>query len=234
MIQHDLIPNSRFRFMNKPGTGNKSCKVSASEKLRLTNLIVNRKDVDAFLDVLYATGEDRISVEISSRRTSSRWGTAWTTERRCILYRHTVWVYLHELAHVLCIKRDFTGSRIRNNKPHGREFGLHLKCLYEIWMEHFNTGQENKPAKQPANNDLTTPINQIRVPQLRSRLVGGISLQVGDKVWFKTKKLGKLYGIVAKVNRVNCKVKVGLSMWRVSPKLLNKPGMPTGEYSTFN
>ena len=227
--QHDLIPNSRFRFMKHPGTGNKSCKVSAAEKLRLTNLIVSKKDVEYFLLVLYATGEDRIRVELSPRRTSSRWGTAWSPERRCILYRHTVWVFLHEVAHVLDIKKDFTGNRIRNNKPHGREFGLHLKCLYELWMEHFNTGQENKPvpANQLANDDdllkLAMPkINQFKVPPRRRRVVGGISLQVGDNVWFRTKKLGKVYGIVTKINPVNCKVKVGLSMWRVSPKLLNK------------
>lgn len=226
MLQHhDLIPNSRFRFMKHPGTGNKSCKVSAAEKLRLTNLIVTRKDVDDFLNVLYATGEKKIQVELSTRRTSSRWGTAWTRERRCILYRHTVWVYIHELAHVLDIKRDFTGSRIRNNKPHGRDFGLHLKCLYELWMEHFDTGQENKPVTADINDklfDALPKINQYKVPQRRRRVVGGIALQVGDNVWFRTKKQGKLYGIVTKINPVNCKVKVGMSIWRVSPKLLNK------------
>lgn len=227
-MNHDLIPNSRFRFMNKPGTGNKTTKVSDSEKLRLTNIIIERAEVDAFLKALYDRGEDKIKVELSPRRTSKRWGSAWTLERRVALYRHTVWVFLHEIAHILDVHIEQPSGRIvSSNKPHGRDFGYHLKKMYELWMVTLDTGKKNLPVKadQPnLKNDFNFEprINQFKVPERRRRVVGGIALQVGDKVWFRYKGI-KQYGKVFKVNRVNCKVRTEDGRgWRVSPKLLNK------------
>jgi hypothetical protein len=233
----EMIANSRFKFTRHPGTGNKSCRVSTTEKLRLSNILIDRAGVTEFMNILYATGERNITVELSNRRTSSRWGTAWTMARRVKIYRHTVWVFLHELAHILDVKKNFTGLTISARKPHGRDFGNHLACLYGIWKENCDKGIHNTPQKDDRPNlkhdyfkqadMITVPKNQWGVPQRRPRTVGGISLQVGDGVWFKGRGR-KIFARVKKVNKKTCRVTPidGSPEWRVSPKLLNKTYLP--------
>jgi hypothetical protein len=231
------IANSRFEWKAKPGTGNKSCKVSDAEKLRLTNILIDHEGVNEFLNILYQHGEKKMSIELSERRCSRRYGTAWYIERRVALYRHTVWVFLHEIAHILDVNKSFaTGIQIRPAKPHGPIFGRHLTCLYNLWMEYCDKGVENLPQTQDApNGDVDIPITKKeyeglkdamkwKVPERRPRIVGGISLQVGTKVWFATKKRGVIHGIVKKVNIKTCRVTPldGSNDWKVSPKLLNK------------
>ena len=220
MITYPLLKGSRFRYVPNPGTGNKSTKVTKSEKVRLANIIITNIEVINFLKLLYRMGEAKIQVNLSNRRTSKQWGVARTNQRRVVIYRHTIWVFLHEIAHILDVKKDFTGRRIRNNKPHGREFGIQLKMLYDLWMKHFDTGKQVETDKQDYFK-YTEPPTKYRVPELRGRMVGGIKLQVGDAVWFRVRGI-KQYGTVTKVNRVNCKVKVDKAIWRVNPKLLNK------------
>jgi hypothetical protein len=74
---------------------------------------------------------------------------------------------------------------------------------------------------------ITVPKNQWGVPQRRPRTVGGISLQVGDGVWFKGRGR-KIFARVKKVNKKTCRVTPidGSPEWRVSPKLLNKTYLP--------
>jgi hypothetical protein len=71
--------------------------------------------------------------------------------------------------------------------------------------------------------DLVAKKNQWNVPERRPRVVGGISLQVGNTVWF-TGKGRKITARVIKINTKTCRVKPldGSPEWRVSPKLLNK------------
>jgi hypothetical protein len=220
------IVNSRFTWQPKPGTGNKSCKgVTDKEKLRLTNVLIDRAGVDEFLQVLYDSGERKIDVDLSERRTTRRWGTAYILERRVKIFRHTVWILLHELAHILDTKISFaTGSIITPAKPHGPDFGRHLTCLYQIWMENCDKGVENLPTKP------TAPIlgpsewrRQHSADRGRGRIVDN-GLQVGDQVSFPTAKKGTIYAIVKKVNKKTCRVTPvdGGNDWRVSPKLLNK------------
>lgn len=236
-----MIANSRFKWASHPGTGNKSCRVNADEKLRLTNVLIDRAQANEFLKVLYATGEAPILVDFSNRRTSTRWGTAWSIMRRVTIYRHTVWVFLHELAHILDVKKEFTGYpagyTVPSRKPHGPDFGSHLTCLYEMWMENCDKGVINTPQKKDAPNlehdyfvfdeaEKAIP-NKWKVPQRRPRTVGGISLQVDDGVWFKAKGR-KIFARVLRVNKKTCRVKPidGSPDWRVSPKLLNKTYLP--------
>jgi hypothetical protein len=227
-----MISNSRFAYTTHPGTGNKSCRVDAAEKIRLSNIIIDHAGVTEFMDILYSSGERNIKVELSNRHTSKRWGCAWTMSRRIKLYRHTVWVFLHELAHILDVKKNFTGYTVSARKPHGLDFGNHLSCLYEIWKEHCDKGIVNTPQKQDKPNlkhDYFKEADQARwkVPQRKPRTVGGISLQVGDGVWFKAQGR-KIFARVIRVNKKTCRVKPvdGTPEWRVSPKLLNKTYLP--------
>lgn len=225
---HGNISNSRFPYTTHPGSGNKSCKVKASEKLRLSNILIDQAGVDEFMKVLYATGEKVMSIKLSDRFCRNRWGSAWRLERRVAIYRHTVWVFLHEVAHILDIKKSFTGERVAGVKPHGRDFGMHLSCLYEMYMEYCDKGIVNTPSEAPPVEQKPDP-NKWIVPERRRRIVGGISLQVGDGVWFKARGT-KIFARVVKVNKKTCRVKPidGTPDWRVSPKLLNKTYLPKG------
>jgi hypothetical protein len=223
IFNNGYIANSRFPWVPKPGTGNKSCKgVTDAEKLRLVNVLIDRAGMDEFLNVLYANGEKKMDITLSPRRTTKRWGSAWYMERRVKLYRHTVWIFLHEVAHIMDVHTSLaTGARVRNVKPHGLDFGRHLTQLYNLWMEFCDKGVENFSQK-PTTPDLDN-LNRWKVPELRPRIVGGISLQVGERVWFLSKG-NKIFGKVKKVNKKTCRVTPldGGSDWRVSPKLLKK------------
>lgn len=229
MMTQPLIKGSRFRYAPKPGTGNKSTPVAQAEKVRLANVIIENSEARDFMEVLYDTGEKSIRVELSRRRTSRRWGSAWPLDRRVVIYRHTVWVFLHELAHILDVKKSFTGQTVYANRPHGRDFGMCLKTLYDLWMEFIDTGKqvETEDADEIGLfKDM--PVTQFKIPQLRPRTVGGISLQIGDGVWF-TARGKKIFARVIKINKKTCRVKPidGSPEWRVSPKLLNKTYLPT-------
>jgi hypothetical protein len=235
-LGNTFITNSKFRFTNHPGTGNKSCKVAKAEKLRLSNILIDSAGVKDFMDILYASGERKIRVELSNRNCSRRWGSAWTIARRVKIYRHTVWVFLHEVAHILDVKKNFTGMQVAAHRPHGREFGQHLACLYGIWKENCDKGINNVPQKPEGKPNLEHDYfvqadaaipNKWKVPQRRPRLVGGISLQVGDGVWFMGRGR-KIFARVIRVNTKTCRVKPidGTPEWRVSPKLLNKTYLP--------
>jgi hypothetical protein len=229
MLLSETISNSRFRFTDHPGTGNKSCKVSDKEKLRLSNVLIDEAKIDEFLNILYESGEKKMLIELSNRRTSRAWGTAWYFDRRVKIYRHTVWVFLHEVAHVLNIKyHPISGNIIRTVKPHGTDFGKHLSMLYDLWMEYCDKGVDNG-LPMPVRGErfiiprpMPKPKNQWKVGQRRPRIVGGISLQVNDQIWFRYKG-DKVHGTVKRVNKKTCTITDTLGRtWRVSPRLLNK------------
>jgi hypothetical protein len=126
-------------------------------------------------------------------------------------------------------KKSFaTGLAVSARKPHGRDFGQHLSCMYEIWMENCDKGVVNTPYRKDGPNlkhdyfSFDEP-KKWKVPERRPRIVGGISLQVGDKVWFRAKGR-EIHATVLRVNKVTCRVKPddGMPDWRVSPLLLNK------------
>jgi hypothetical protein len=139
----NYLSNSRFKVAKRSGTGNSTCPVSEMERVRLQNHIIDDSVVSDFMQFLYDMGEDIISVELSHRQTTQRWGTAWTAKRRVVLYRHTAWTFLHEVAHVIN-DGDARAESERANAPyfqykrkaHGRSFGKYQQMLYDLWMEH--------------------------------------------------------------------------------------------------
>lgn len=141
-----MIGNSRFAVRNQSGSGNSTCPVPKAEQIRLQNYLIDDAIVSDFLQTLYDTGEEAISVELSQRRTSRQWGTAWGQQRKVVIYRHTAWVMLHEIAHILN-DGDARADAKRDNpinpqywnfkrKAHGRQFGKYQETMYELWMEH--------------------------------------------------------------------------------------------------
>jgi predicted metal-dependent hydrolase len=67
------------------------------------------------------------TVTFSKRKTKRRWGTAWKKTNRITLYRHSVWMFLHELAHIKAPVKS----------GHGREFAQALDDLFAAWQKAF-------------------------------------------------------------------------------------------------
>lgn len=115
---------------NFQGTGNSLCKVPKSEMLRLQNQPIVEPEADLFLWWCCAnkvSPVDKVShccVEFSSRKTRRRLGTAYHKDCRIILYRHSVWIFLHELAHLM-----------PNGRGHGISFAKNLDQLYHLWLQ---------------------------------------------------------------------------------------------------
>src|SRR4030042_4822372 len=104
---------------DKIGTGEDLVRVPLAERIRLNNTPLNIGDAQAFLEWQQLP----VRVEFSYQHTKRRWGSAWPKERRIVLYRHTVWIFLHDLAHVLC----------NPGEHHGHRFARCLEGLYLKW-----------------------------------------------------------------------------------------------------
>ena len=144
------ISNSQFKVAGKSGTGNSTCPVPKTEQVRLQNHLIDEAVVTDFLNLLYDMGEDKISIELSHRRTTQRWGTAWPLKRRVVLYRHTAWCLIHEIGHIIN-DGDARAEADKANAPyfqyrrksHGRQFGKYQQMLYDLWMENIEPRWEH-------------------------------------------------------------------------------------------
>lgn len=105
----------------KTSTGESLVNVSVSERLRLLNEEITPDTAKLFL----IAHKLPVTVEFSRRDTKIRWGTAWAKKRKIILYRHCIWMFLHELAHVMA----------GPGEHHGELFALALQGLYLKWKE---------------------------------------------------------------------------------------------------
>lgn len=176
----NYISNSRFKVARKSGTGNSTCPVPETERVRLQNHLIDDSVVSDFMQVLYDMGEDIISVELSYRRTTNRWGTAWSNTRRVVLYRHTAWCFLHEVAHIIN-DGDAKAEAERANAPyfqykrkaHGRSFGKYQQMLYDLWMEHIEPRWDE--LKMAATN---APVDPVKAEFERAFMAGKFGMMV--------------------------------------------------------
>ncbi len=203
------IGNSRFMVVSNSGSGNSTTMVSEKEKIRLQNTLIDTGRVQQFLNLLYGMGEYKIEVQLSNRKTSHRWGTAWQYKRKVILYRHTVWTFLHEVGHILTDNKA---------KCHGYKFGESLKMCYELWMEYIETNKTIPGIKPPEREYKMAATG----PDPDRNYVAGGSFSIGDEVWFTARDGRHIEGTVIKINRKTCGVQTETGKWRVSPMLLNK------------
>lgn len=241
-FHRELIGNSRFHVTKHPGTGNfttKQAGVKHAEMVRLQNWLIDDSVVSDVLQLLYDMGEDAISVKLSNRRCSQRWGTAWGFQRRVTIYRWTAWTFLHELAHVLVWDANI------KVKAHGREFGKYLKMLYDLWMEHIEPRWDDVKKKAALDNPDIKTVNfnpdvfkdirkraqrrrRVTIPKRDGHVVQGGEVTAGDKVWFYGTRGRKVEGRVKRVNKKSCRITdctingEPCADWRVSPRLLHK------------
>lgn len=109
----------KFTQTNSIGTGESYVRVPRAEVLRLNNTHITPEIAELFL----LANMIPCQVEFSSRDTKRRWGTAFARSKRVILYRHTVWTFLHEVAHTIADVAEH----------HGPQFGQILDALYLKW-----------------------------------------------------------------------------------------------------
>ena len=115
-----------------PGTGNSRCRVSKKKMIEYNNIEITTKQITDFLNFLSVNGYEKvkkINVIISKRETSKRWGTANIDKNKILLYRHSVWVFLHELAHLISPPKSVNGRR----DIHGYDFGKSLDELFNLY-----------------------------------------------------------------------------------------------------
>ena len=120
-----------MKYMNNIGTGNSKVKVIYAYALRLNNTIIEKEPMLEFIRQYENAYQLKgATVELSNRVCKRRLGTAWPRKRRVKIYRHSVWVVLHELAHI------YANSQVDNRlKPHGQEFADEFMRLINFWRK---------------------------------------------------------------------------------------------------
>ena len=117
---------------DRPGTGNSRCSVSKEKMIEYNNIEITKSQVADFLNFLSVNGYEKakkINVVLSNRKTVRGWGTANITKNKILLYRHSVWVFLHELSHLISPPKMVNGRR----DVHGSHFGKALDDLFNLY-----------------------------------------------------------------------------------------------------
>ncbi len=101
----------QFEATGSIGSGERYCRTSPELRVALNNTGIPHGHVSTVLRICGVRGVDVI---LSDRKTIHRWGTAKQKERKVILYRHSIKVLIHELAHIVaydrCTKRGWGHS----------------------------------------------------------------------------------------------------------------------------
>ena len=110
----------------KSGSGNALCHIDKETRVQLNNEPVSLTKADAFVYHICREWNEALIEVIYREQTTSIWGRAWRERRMVTLFRQSVWVLLHELAHIL---------KVREGRPHGKNFGTCLDELYLAWCK---------------------------------------------------------------------------------------------------
>lgn len=113
--------------VSRPSSGESRCKTAPALRVELQNLPLQEGWIEDFCEYIGPVWPlaPKVDVTLSSRETKWRWGTAWPTQRRMTLYRHSVGIFLHELAHLMVPQRN----------GHNRVFATCLDGLINMWLD---------------------------------------------------------------------------------------------------
>jgi len=120
-----------MEYMNQHGTGNSKVDLPQSVMTEMNNTPVTRKEVFWFLMAVEEKIGIKIDANLSERKTKKTWGSANIQKKKVNIYRHSVWVLLHELAHIISPPYKKKGKWVK----HGPEFGQTLVDLYYLWID---------------------------------------------------------------------------------------------------
>lgn len=111
-------------------------KISIKKYKELNHQEISRYQINKFLKHLSV---DNVKVTFSNAKVKEDkliiWGYYFGFCKTIVLYRHSVWVFLHELAHHLS-RRSQSWQKI---PPHGKIFNDKLKFLYDEWNKLWQT-----------------------------------------------------------------------------------------------
>ncbi len=82
------------------GTGESKCKYPKNRRVVLNNIPISKKTCYQFIKYLGMENEG-VTIEFSNRNTIQMWGRAFYADKRILLYRKSVGIFLHELAHII-------------------------------------------------------------------------------------------------------------------------------------
>jgi hypothetical protein len=109
--------------------------ISWEEKKKLNNEKLTRYMANKFISFLQKNKKINHNIKIifSTKKIyapgtrKAYWGIAYTSSRppTLVLYRHSVWIFLHELAHACAPEKIF----------HGEVFAKYLRKLHSYWKE---------------------------------------------------------------------------------------------------
>jgi hypothetical protein len=126
------------------GTGNEGCKTPHQLQVRWNNVKVDEPVILGFITHLTTLDPNYDGVQVSANRQVSirdtscslmtgTLGVAWFDIKLVEIFRPSVWVWLHELAHIgACCKTD-----CRN---HDARFSSELDYLYKLFIRWIKTG----------------------------------------------------------------------------------------------
>lgn len=132
----------KLDYRHTAGSGNRSVRVPKEKAVEWNNTPITKAEIEEFMRRNSRLHCAKVDVTLSARRTSRTWGTAWISRcqgqvvlgGRMTLYRHSRWVFLHELAHLM------------GNPGHGVPFGRELTRLCKEWEEIMTPGMPSREA----------------------------------------------------------------------------------------
>jgi len=113
-------------LMKFPGTGESKVKTPFSRRVLLNNTPISEKEAKDFSE-WYSLNYNKpklLRLTLSNRKCKRRWGSTWPSRKRIILYRHSVGVFLHELAHVTVDDPK---------EHHGKKFAAELDNIHRAY-----------------------------------------------------------------------------------------------------
>ena len=118
-------------YKNSAGSGMTKVSIPKFEMLKANNTPISRKEITDFMRYISKIYPNlpKLFIQLSNRQTTRRWGTAFPKQNKIILYRHSVLVFLHEVAHFVSPPERIGGKW----DIHGSKFGQALTGLYREW-----------------------------------------------------------------------------------------------------
>jgi hypothetical protein len=149
------------------GSGEGYCKTSSAVRVDLNNVEVSPTEARALVLKLQKHFSDcePIRLEFSNRRPRRTWGSAWIGSRRIKLYRHSVGVLLHEVAHLLTHSFD---------EHHGRRFATLLDECIKVYQGYQpQVAEDYKVGPLPKVELLPVALSVPQLPHRKRRLANG-------------------------------------------------------------
>lgn len=122
------------------GTGNSRCKISKEVMVSLNNTHLLNYYWDSFLNYVIwhydyegpfvEEFNSEIKVVLSKRKTVRQWGKTQFLGAKITINRQSVWVFLHELAHMITYDAGLKKTTVY--KPHGKVFGEKLTEITQM------------------------------------------------------------------------------------------------------